>query len=358
MLWSECRQKSFSSTVIYLLISVVFLWVLVLANNAYAEVEPQNTGKSQVIPVPNPAADLWRAVRQREGSTQATSTQMRSVDSNVLITETGEKFRTVRRTKIIPYLPYLLLGVLAVIVIFYFLRGPLKIGGGRTGQYVERFKYIERVVHWFVASLFIFLAITGLTLLFGRFVILPLFGKEAFGLIANACKVSHNLVGPLFLVGIVLLFLLFVGRNIMAKGDIKWLLKGGGFGREHVKAGFFNMGEKIWFWLAIVLGLTVSITGLILDFPIFEQGRGVMQLSLIVHGIASVIFISVAFGHIYLGTIGTEGTFHGMTSGKVDANWAKTHHDLWYQSLSEAEKMGEERAEPASDQRGGETASV
>ena len=358
MLRSEYQRNSFFRTIIYILVSTVFLWVLVSANHVHAEAIPEDTKKSRAIPVPNPAADLWRAVRQREGSTQATSTQVRSVDSNVLITETGEKFRTVRRAKIIPYLTYLLAVSAGLILLFYFIRGQIKITDGHAGRSVLRFKDFERMVHWFVAILFIFLALTGLILLFGRFVILPMFGKEAFSLVASACKESHNLVGPLFLIGVMLLLFLFTSRNILAKGDLKWLLKGGGFGRKHAKAGFFNMGEKIWFWLVITFGFTVSISGLILDFPVFEQSRGVMQLALIIHGVASVIFISISFGHIYLGTIGTEGTLRGMTSGKVDTNWAKTHHDLWYQSLSESDKMGEDRNESASDRQSGERASI
>ncbi|HID81679.1 MAG TPA: formate dehydrogenase subunit gamma [Chromatiales bacterium] len=354
MLRSDNQRKNIFRTMIYVLFSVVLLWVLGSANNGYAESSSESL---QVIPVPNPAADLWRAVRQREGSIQATSTQVRSVDSGVLITETGEKFRTVRRARIIPYLPYLLAVSAGLILLFYFIRGQIKIADGHAGEYVVRFKNIERMVHWFVASLFIFLALTGLILLFGRFVIIPVFGKEAFSLIASACKESHNLVGPLFLVGVVLLFFLFVSRNILAKGDLRWLLKGGGFGRQHVKAGFFNMGEKIWFWLVITLGLTVSISGLILDFPVFEQSRWLMQLSLIVHGIAAVIFISISFGHIYLGTIGTEGTLRGMTSGKVDVNWAKTHHDLWYEKLSESEKTIDED-EPVLEKPDGESATI
>ena len=104
----------------------------------------------------------------------------------------------------------------------------------------------------------------------------------------------------------------------------------------------------------IILGLTASVTGLILDFPIFEQGREAMQLSLIIHSIAAVIFIAVAFGHIYLASMCTEGTLPGMTTGKVDVNWAKTHHDAWYEKVSESETVTEDEA-PASEKLGSET---
>ena len=339
------------------LIFIVLLLILISTNHVYAEVSSQDSSKSEAIPVPNPAADLWRAVRQREGSIQAASTQVKGVETGVLVTESGEKFRDIRRSKIVPYLPFVLLAVLGSIVLYYFIRGVIKVEGGLKGTSVQRFKDIERMAHWFVAVIFIFLALTGLILLFGRFVLLPIFGKEVFGLIASACKEGHNLIGPLFPFGLILLFILFIRENIPHKGDLKWILKGGGFGKQHVRADFFNSGEKIWFWLVIILGLTASATGLILDFPIFEQGRGAMQLSLIIHGVVAVIFIAIALGHIYLASIGTEGTLSGMTTGRVDVNWAKTHHDAWLEKVSDSEIVTEV-AEPVSEKLGGETTPV
>ena len=182
-----------------------------------------------------------------------------------------------------------------------------------------------------MAILFIFLAITGLILLLGRSVILPLFGHEAFSVIASLCKEGHNLFGPLFLVAIVLFFLSFAVRNIPKAVDFIWLLKGGGLIGGHASAGYFNAGEKIWFWLLMAGGLLLCTTGLMLIFPNFEQGRDLMQLALVLHGIGALILIVVSFGHMYIGSIGMEGSLDAMTSGHVDANWVKHHHDLWYQ---------------------------
>ncbi len=52
--------------------------------------------------------------------------------------------------------------------------------------------------------------------------------------------------------------------------------------------------------------------------------------------VSALILISVSFGHIYLGTIGVEGTLESMTTGYVDATWAKAHHDHWYEEMSAA----------------------
>ena len=283
------------------------------------------------IMVPNPGADLWRAARQRDGVHLTGQTQVRGVETGVLITQTGEEFRNYRRNDFIGNAGLVIAAAAGVILLFYLIRGRIAIPGGRSGKRIKRFTDFERTLHWFTAVVFVFLALTGLTLLFGRFVVLPVFGPEAFGMIASACKEGHNLFGPLFLVGVVLLFGIWAASNLPARGDLKWLITGGGIvGKAHASAGYFNAGEKIWYWAVIVLGLTVSISGLVLIFPIFGQGREVMQLALIVHGIAAVLFIAGSFGHIYIGTIGTEGSLEGMTTGYVDEHWVEAHHDRWY----------------------------
>jgi formate dehydrogenase subunit gamma len=72
---------------------------------------------------------------------------------------------------------------------------------------------------------------------------------------------------------------------------------------------------------------------LILDFAILGQGRNVMALSHVIHGISALVMIAVSFGHIYLGTAGMEGSFSSMANGYVDENWAKSHHDKWYDEV-------------------------
>jgi formate dehydrogenase subunit gamma len=151
----------------------------------------------------------------------------------------------------------------------------------------------------------------------------------------------------MFLVAILMLFVTFVKDNIYARGDMTWLLKGGGmFGGGHVSAGRFNAGEKIWFWIAVLGGLVLSGSGLILDFAVFGQGREVMEISHVLHSIAALVVITVSFGHIYLGTAGVEGTLGSMTTGDVDEAWAASHHDRWYAEVKSAE-AGENETETA-----------
>ena len=122
----------------------------------------------------------------------------------------------------------------------------------------------------------------------------------------------------------------FARRNIYEKGDMTWLLKGGGLiGEGHASGGFFNMGEKTWYWMVILVGLVIAVSGLILVSPTFGQGRVIMELSHIVHTIGALVLMTVSVGHMYLGSIGSEGALEGMKTGYVDINWADAHHDRW-----------------------------
>ena len=98
-----------------------------------------------------------------------------------------------------------------------------------------------------------------------------------------------------------------------------------------------------------LFGIGVGITGILLDFPIWGQTRFTMQVSHVIHATVAVLFVTVSFGHIYMGTIGVEGVFEGMWTGYVDAVWAEQHHDLWYE-----EKMRERGEQPDTEALGQE----
>ena len=285
--------------------------------------------------VDNPANDLWISVRHNTEAGKVTS-QVKSVDSTVLINSQANRWLRFRMTQLINYGLIILVAVVTLILLFYVIRGRVKIKGGLSGNMVFRFTDYERVLHWVLAIVFIFLAVTGLTLLFGRTLLIPVVGNEVFSVLASASKEGHNLFGPIFLVSLLLMLFRFVKRNIYAKGDLTWLLRGGGIiGKSPVTGGFFNMGEKTWYWLVILIGLAISLSGLVLVSPNFGQGRVIMELSHVVHGIGAVIMIAVSFGHIYLATKGTEGTLESMKTGYVDIKWAEEHHDRWAKECHE-----------------------
>ncbi len=308
-------------------VQAVFL-ALLLADAAVAAEEPKSPEvRAQGGPRHN-IAPVWREARSGEPQ----FTTIKGVETNVLIQSGGETWREIRNGPISLYGGILLGLVVAGIGAFYAVRGPLKLEEAPTGRMIERFNGAERLVHWVMAGSFVVLALSGLTLLFGKHVLLPLFGYELFSWVAVTCKNLHNFVGPLFLLSIVAAFFQFAKDNLWRPEDGEWIRKAGGLvSGEHVPSGRFNFGEKSWFWLGVVLlGLSMSITGLILDFPNFEQGRGVMQVSHIIHATGAILFICLSLGHIYMGTIGVDGALDSMVHGQVDETWAKEHHELWY----------------------------
>jgi len=282
---------------------------------------------------PHNNAPVWRDVRG--GDNRYQTTQVRGVETSVLVQPQGETWRQIRNGPITIYGGWLLVLVLVALGAFYWWRGKIMLSHPRTGRVIERFSGWDRLVHWATAISFVILAVSGLIMLFGKYILLPLFGYTLFSWLAILSKNLHNFVGPLFAVCTVVMFFTFVKDNIWQRGDWQWILKAGGlFTGKHVPSWRFNIAEKSWFWLGVTfLGIISSVTGFILDFPNFAQGRETMQAANVIHAITAVLFIAAALGHIYIGTIGMEDAYETMRSGQVDETWAKEHHEYWYNDV-------------------------
>jgi formate dehydrogenase subunit gamma len=253
------------------------------------------------------------------------------------LTNAGEAWRQVRNNWLIPYGGSFILIVLGAIAVFYWRVGCIKLHDKPTGRLIERFTPFERSAHMINAAAFSVLAISGLVMAFGKFFLLPVIGTTLFGWLAYALKNAHNFAGPLFAVSLLIVIGTFIKDNMPAKGDLNWLLKGGGMFSEHeVKSGRFNAGEKVVFWAGVfVLGLVVVGSGLVMDklVPGLDYARSTMQVAHMVHSVSNILMVVMFMGHIYLGTLGTEGAFEGMKTGYVDETWAKEHHELWYEDV-------------------------
>jgi formate dehydrogenase subunit gamma len=223
-----------------------------------------------------------------------------------------------------------ILGMLAVLMMFYLIRGMVRIEGGRSGRTLVRFNAFERFVHWMTASCFIVLALSGLNITFGREVLTPLVGPETFATWSQWAKYAHNYLSFPFTIGVVLMFLMWLAWNFPSGADFKWIKEGGGLvGNKHPPARRFNAGQKVIYWVVVLGGGAAAITGYLLMFPFYATDIAGMQLAQMVHGIVGVVFVAVMLAHIYIGTIGMQGAFEAMGRGKVDVNWAQQHHSLW-----------------------------
>lgn len=228
-----------------------------------------------------------------------------------------------------------IIGTLAVLAAAYFFVGRLRIAAGRSGRKILRFKPFERLAHWLTAISFVVLGITGLNITFGKALLLPLLGPDAFSEFSQYAKYTHNFVSFAFVLGLAVIVAIFIKDNIPDKTDLEWFKQGGGFVKsKHAPARRFNAGEKLVFWGALGAGVLVAVSGYLLLFPFYVTNIFGMQIAQGLHAVIAMLFIALILGHIYIGTLGMEGAFEAMWTGEVDYNWAKEHHDLWLAQLT------------------------
>lgn len=248
----------------------------------------------------------------------------------------GEAWRQFRNGPLTFWGGWLLVLVTLAIAALYFAKGPIQLHEKPTGRLIERFTPAERWAHWTMGISFVVLGITGLIILFGKHVLLPIIGYTLFAWLSSLAKNLHNFVAPLFIASLLVFIVMYVKDNLPKAYDFAWFGKviGFFFRGEHIPSGRFNAGEKAWFWGGVVvLCLIVSVSGLVLLFPNFEQLRTTMQQAHVVHAVAALLVIAAALGHIYMGTIGVEGAYQSMRTGYVDEVWAKEHHLYWYEEV-------------------------
>ena len=240
-----------------------------------------------------------------------------------------------------------ILGILAVLIIFYLWRGMVRIESGRSGRTIVRFGAFERFAHWMTATCFIILAISGLNITFGRPLLLPLMSPEAFTAWSEWAKYAHNYLSFPFTIGVILIFFMWIAGNIPNRVDVEWFRRGGGIvGHDHPPAYRFNGGQKMVYWIVVLGGSAVAVSGYVLMFPFYGTSIQNMQAAEIVHGVVAMLFVAAMLGHIYIGTIGMEGAFEAMGTGTVDLNWAKEHHILWLEEEKARADAGAARRKP------------
>lgn len=302
--------------------------------------------------------ELWKKLRQGARGTVS----IPDAKSGILVQAEGSEWTEFRRTELPQWGGYAIAAMLSLLVLFYLARGTVRIEHGRAGVTITRFTALERASHWLMAVSFILQGLTGLVALYGRDLLIPVMGKTAFASLAHWSKLSHAYVAFAFMVGLVVSFLLWLRHNFPNRYDIVWLAKAGGLfsKHSHPPARKFNAGQKILFWIIMLGGASLSISGLSLllpfEFSLFARTFEVlnmfgfhlpteltavqeMQYAVTWHSMIALALVCVILGHIYIGTIGMEGAFEAMGSGEVDLNWAKEHHSLWVEEEMEKNRV-------------------
>ncbi|HMH16953.1 MAG TPA: formate dehydrogenase subunit gamma [Burkholderiales bacterium] len=329
------------------LFAVAFALVLAVSGTSIAQQQESQQQRAQSQPGNN--APVWRDVRS--GREEYTSVKGR--ETGVLVQTYGETWRQLKNGWITPIAGWLIAVVVVVIGLFFKWRGSIKVHGEPSGRLIERFTPFERYTHWVVAISFSTLGISGLVMMVGKYVLLPVIGYTLFAWLAQLSKVLHNFIGPVFLVSVLMLIVIFIKDNLPRLYDFKWFANlGGMISGEHVPSGRFNAGEKVWFWVGVVvLSLVASASGLVLLFPNFDQVRSVMIEANVVHMVTAGAVMAISLGHIYLGTIGLDGAYQAMRNGYVDETWAKEHHEYWYNDVKSGKvKAGRATGAPVAPQ--------
>lgn len=351
---SRCDLTRFMAAM-FVTFCLAFGTIANLSELAHAQ-SSSETSQSATVPGgtlgTNSDSDFWRQLKSGGQGTVAGQDKK----SSRLIQVQGDSWRHIRNGPLPMYASWALLGIVGLLCLFYAARGRIRIGAGPSGQTVERFNMIERSGHWLLAISFIILALTGLNITFGKELLMPLIGKSAFASLTLGGKYIHNYVAFAFIIGLAMVTVMWIVHNLPSRHDVIWFLKGGGIiGSAHPPAKKFNAGQKIIFWVVVLCGISISLSGWALMFPfqttMFADTFALLnstigtewptaltaiqeqQYASIWHAIMAVFMIVVIIAHIYIGTVGMEGALDAMTSGEVDRNWAKEHHSLWVEEL-------------------------
>ena len=268
-------------------------------------------------------------------------------ERGVLVQPQGRTWREIRNVGLAYGGGIYIFGISFLLALFLAWRGRVRIAESESGETVERFSLFERANHWMTATSFLLLALTGLIILYGSALIRPWLGAGAYGNLAEFSAWSHMALIVPFVLGIIAMAVVWIGGNLPSRLDWNWLKRGGGFfrtGGENPPARRFNAGQKIVFWGVLLGGLALLATGLFLMFPFYWAGYTGVQTAQILHAALGLLMIGLIIGHIYIGTVGMQGAFGAMWGGRVDRNWAKEHHSLWYDEISAGDGPPVQRA--------------
>lgn len=338
-------------TAVIMMVFILNTIIISNSNTSLAQSKGEVPGKSLGI---KSDTDLWKYVRNGNAGT----TQMKDELSAVMIQSEGDNWRALRNGPVSMFGGIGLAGIIALLFVFFLYRGKIKVESGLSGDTILRFATLDRFAHWLMAGSFVLLALTGLNILYGRYVLIPILGPELFSSITVGGKYIHNYLSFAFMIGLALAFILWVKHNIPTKIDWQWLKMGGGIFKAgmHPPAKKFNAGQKMIFWITMIGGLSVSMSGIALMFPfetsMFSETFALLnifgldlptnltamqeqQYNQLWHGVVSLGLMIMIIAHIYIGSVGMEGALDAMNSGKVDRNWAKEHHNLWVKEEDE-----------------------
>ena len=208
---------------------------------------------------------------------------------------------------------------------------------GKTRVYqgeLLRHPVYTRFLHWSVAIFFILSLLTGFAIyspwLFRW--LAPLFGGGA------RTRALHPWFGLVFEIFFLFQFINWFAPMAWTEVDRRWLRRIKKYVTnddrlESEDVGFFNGGQKLYFWAIAVTAVLFLITGILMWFDDVVP-RWSVAVSYVVHDLAALVMLGGLIIHIYEGTAHQPGTFRSMIDGTVTEKWAWTHHPAWYRAIT------------------------
>ena len=192
-------------------------------------------------------------------------------------------------------------------------------------NWVQRFTFSERAIHWLAAFAFFSLLVSGLVV-----------GRR--GTFHDVMYAWHLASAGLLVAGVALLLLAGNRRAItqtarelrsLQPEDREWLRAMPAHvleGRPEPPAGRFNAGQKVNFVLVCILLAILYITGI--DTIIAGTHHNLVFAG---HKVGTIALCVLVAGHLYMALVnrGTRPALRGMLTGKVDRRWASKHYPGW-----------------------------
>ncbi len=205
---------------------------------------------------------------------------------------------------------------------------------GEPGERILRYTLTERVNHWFAALTYIYCLITGLA-----FWSPYMYWLAAIVGGGPTARFWHPWLGVAFTVSVFWMHQMWDRDMQITDADRRWAkvikLYIENDDQNLPPEGRFNYGQKLFFWLMFygIILLLISGIGLWFVEDIPWSLRWLRYLSVTVHVIAAMATIAGFIIHIYMGTAMVRGGFTSIIRGEVTADWARTHHRLWYEEV-------------------------
>lgn len=215
-----------------------------------------------------------------------------------------------------PVTPWALLLAACLCLTHYAIFGPKRVKKITGEPTVLRFSRLERAIHLFSMLSFCYLAVTGLMFL--------LHMENP----VSRLRSIHGDVGGVFTASTIGMLIIWSRHSLFTRCDADWLRKLGGYFwiKADCRAGKFNAGQKIFFWVvAMGCGLVICITGVMLRTAHGTAAGWIYTL----HDAAAAALLLGLTGHIYLSIFANPGALRGIITGFVTKRWADNHHPDW-----------------------------